>query len=116
MKVGDTIWIRVEREGFFHEHEIIGETSRSWSVLPTGDADKSWMIRYANKLPKSGKGWIVATPKEAKLSNWLINNRYTMQTMLKEVQDASVLLKIAQLLGMKGIPGLEAEPCQNQAV
>ena len=114
MKVGDTIWYRQFPYGgyIYHSGEIVGETSRSWVVVPVGaegwqraDAD-----RFGLKIPKSLKGYQIGTEKDAGLAKWASDHCWRIGQMVSaHISNPALLLQLAALVGYKDIPESEKE-------
>jgi hypothetical protein len=105
-KVGEVIYVRNEYQVTYAGYEVVGETSRSWLVLPVGAAgwQKTALDRYARKLPKSGKGYIFGTQADQALAQWASKNRYNIGSFLQGTADAAVILAVAKLIGYKNLP------------
>lgn len=106
MKIGDVVWIKEEYSYTYNKKEVVGETSRSWIVLPPDALDwqRSELARYGKKLPKSGNGWTPGTEEDAKLHLWAQSNRWKIGSAVDGERDAKILLQIAVLIGYKDLP------------
>ena len=114
MKVGDTIWYRQFPYGgyIYHSGEIVGETLRSWVVLPSEAAD--WKRQhpdvYGLKIPKSLKGYQIGTEKDADLAKWAsAHYRRIGQMVSAHISNPALLLQLAALAGYKDLPESEKE-------
>jgi hypothetical protein len=111
MKVGETIYVRLENNAWYRELEIMGETSRSWECLPTGQPDyirdnyrtSDWVKRYIIKLPKNGKGYTCGTKIDADLQRWAADNHYAISQRVDRLwsSDPNTLRTIAGLVGFE---------------
>jgi hypothetical protein len=59
--IGQTVYIQKTNSCGFRHYKVLGETSRSWIVLsqPASEWKEKYLDKYADKLPKNGKGYIV---------------------------------------------------------
>ena len=108
-KVGDPIWLfddnrrvyRADKSGPIWREKwrkmlIVGETSRSWL------ADHSTTSRYPTKIAKKGPFHGVAfSEDEINEAAYVEDNRYQISEAVRYVRDATVLRKVAELIGYK---------------
>jgi hypothetical protein len=93
VKVGDIVHIKWSSSNHWREIEIVGETSRSWLVLPPGSSDYKkdpthWRWpQYCEKLPKCGrKGddiWVVGSALDQQQSSWMLLNHDSVERELR---------------------------------
>lgn len=118
MNNGDIIYVLDNEYGhLYNKYEVLGQTSRSWCVIPFGSASwqkEGWLkdpkrYDYAiRKLPKTRQlqpndswtkdGWRLGTEKDAALALWGINNRYAIASRV-QVADYKTMLEVAKLVG-----------------
>jgi hypothetical protein len=115
IKVGDHIWIRGQHSFHFDERVVVGETKISWVTVDAHSAGpyqtlsgyQPWYVeRYAKKLPKRLKGYLVADEDSAKLHNWAISERYHIARKVEYATDPVIILAIAKLVGHKQPEGI----------
>lgn len=79
-KVGDIVYYKWDRDVWWAEREIVGETSRSWLVLYLGASDYMKdpthynYPSYCTKLPKSG----TSTDRHGNIDHWQAGTKLTM--------------------------------------
>jgi hypothetical protein len=120
IKVGQAVWIFQKYGRLYTKYHVVGETSRSWIVVPVSNMD-SWVItgyptdpkrfeRYTQKIAKAGemKGdWRVGTDEDARQTLWAVKNAYAISSRVS-VADAPILIQIAKLIGF---PCPEEDTC-----
>ena len=108
-KVGDPVWLfddnyrvyRPDKSGpiwreKWRKRLIVGETSRSWLV------GYSTTSRTQTKVAKKGPFCGVAfSEEEIDEAAWVEENRYRINESMRYVRDATVLRKVAELIGYK---------------
>jgi hypothetical protein len=103
MKIGDTIYVLAEHAVLFQSYEIVGETSRSWTVVDNEAAPwqklSPYVDKYAKKLPKNLKGYQVGTKREADLAKWGVANRYEISRRVERFAEPEKMLAIARMIG-----------------
>jgi glycosyltransferase involved in cell wall biosynthesis len=97
--------VKRECNPFYYEYELVGETSRSWLILAVG-AD-AWMKcdlkRYAQKLPKNGKGYEFGTKQSMEMAEWAGKYRYNIGQLVGCLSDPHMLATIARMIGFKNL-------------
>ena len=106
-KIGDVVYIKKEFDRVYREWRLVGETSRSWLMLPSSkknDWQLEYLDRYAVKFPKNGKGYVFGIERDVQLSNWAVDNCYRIGTTVNSLQDPNLLLTIARMIGYEKLP------------
>jgi hypothetical protein len=102
MKIGDVAYVKKDDGWEYIAYEVIGETSRSYVVVPAyrgGYKEATWWIeKNSKKLAKSGAGYSVGTKREAELLRWDHNNRRKISQLLSDREGSETLLTIARML------------------
>lgn len=110
MKIGDIIWYRPADGAaylhLFNKAEILGETSRSWLVLPPGHYAKGSdrLERYAEKLPKNLKDFEIGNEQRSTLVKWAQRQRYAISDKVTRCGNENILLTIARMVGHEHLP------------
>jgi len=72
----------------WEKHDVIGQTSRSW------------ITKYAGKIPKLGGHGIAFTEQEVNDDVWIHDNRHLIARAVNENKNAETLREIAKLLNL----------------
>lgn len=104
IKVGDVLIYRsTEWPGSqYQTRKVVGETTRSWLIMSMHHADM-WQHdnpeRWAEKLPKTLKGYEIGTAEQAAKKLWASSNLSKIRQQLDWLYDADKIIAIAQVLG-----------------
>lgn len=69
------------------KHEVVDETKRSY------------VTKYGTKVPKTGGRGFALSEREVDLDVWLHDNRHKICRQIEMMQDAELLMKVAELIG-----------------
>jgi hypothetical protein len=88
----------------WHKHwtewKVVGETSRSWIVLPARWGINDPTHKSARKIPKKGthQDWC-QSEKEIVERAWAHDHKYKIADRVQRLADPAILRKVAELVG-----------------
>lgn len=116
LKVGDTVWLHDDNAGRYHshkhdltlaeryrlefvEHEIVGETSRSWLVGLEHDPTKVSKKDFTYATWNTGRKRMFVSPAEVDDEVFRRAHRHKVAEVVGRLSDVKLLREVARLIG-----------------
>ena len=105
--IGQTLVVR--NGNSVETHTVVGDSPRMWHTQENIGLTSWGSNTRSAKLPKSGKGWSIATEQDIKICEWASHNaQYLSQELAYTHFAPELLLQIAKLIGYKTLPTEDA--------